>query len=173
MTITDRRRALMGAKKAEPPKENIFPSCQNWNTPNSSMFVPLGDTSFKLIVSYASTWKNYCYATRTLTKKYSDLVGKTLVIDFAKDDPNSVESSKGLGVTSNPNFLGGVTDFTYKKDFNSGWATLPNGHRHKEIVIGTDFVTTYTNYYLSFYIFAYSTTAGKYMTVTDFICYVK
>ena len=158
----------MGAKGDNEPKTPIMPSCTNWRYRDGSTFVDfsLSDDSFYL--NNANDWNRYCFAINTLTKKYSDLVGKTLVCEWDSDKALSVFGIGVISVASSATTsMSKVAD---RKDFS---VQTVGHHRKVEIVIGTDYTTTNTGYYLTVFFFANSATDTSRVTVTNFECYIK
>lgn len=170
MTLMERRRALMGAQE-DAPVAQLLPSCLNWFDYNNHVYTPMTDNAFELKVSSLSAWSNYCYATRTLTVKYADLVGKTVVVDYDFYDPNGVRSVAQFATISDANFTGGVSNTSSRSALPN--PTITSNHYHAEVVIGTDYTATNVNEYLTLVQFVYSTSIRGTLTVTNFKCYIK
>ena len=153
------------------PVTQLLPSCLNWWDYGRKVYTPLTDDSFELKVIQLSSWNCYCYATRTLTVKYADLVGKTVVVDYDFDDPNGVRSAVQFGTTSNADFTANSGSIHSKSSLPN--PTITSNHYHAEVVIGTDYTTTYVNEYLTLVQYVYSTSSTGTLTVTNFKCYIK
>ena len=168
MTLMQRRRALMTRRK-EADKTPIMPSCLNWYYVGTNSKA-LSDDSYQLGIT--SGWKSYSYATRSLSLKYSDLVGKTIVIEYDVDKANTwVSNTAYIALANSPNYNAGNSGL---KDRTSYSSTSGNPtHYYREITIGTSYVSTYTGYYLTVGAFAYSSTVSGIVKVANFRCYLK
>lgn len=165
MSLLARRRAMMGAK-AEAPKTNIMPSCTTWKFSISGSDHALSDNSF--ILHNRSDWKGYCYAT-PLTKRYSELKGKTIVIEFNNDKPLY---SFGLAQDNVYNPQGGYSGLVNPIVF--AYPIAAGRHQYK-IAIGTDYTTTTAreNYWITIYFWAQDAENTDAVTVSNFICYIE
>lgn len=170
MMLMQRRRALLKARENAPVAQ-LLPSCLNWFDCNNRVYTPLTDNSFELKVNNLSAWNSYCYATRTLTAKYADLIGKTVVVDYDFDDPNNVRSTVQFATTSNASFISGASGMNSRSSLPN--PTITSNHYHAEVVIGVDYIATNVNQYLSLIQFVYSTSIKGTLTVTNFKCYIK
>lgn len=156
-------------KKHDELKTPIMPECTNWYYSGVNDKA-LSGNSFQLTVN--STWSRYCYATRTLVKKYSDLVGKTVVVDYEIDRIDAWPSNRvSLAVVNNDQYSGGISG-AYDRADKSNNSSNPY-HFHGEFLIGTDYTTTYTNYYLTVCLFGNSSSGTGVVKVSNFQCYVK
>lgn len=161
----------MGGKNE--PKTPIMPVCTNWYYTGGANCKGLSDNSFQLAV--ANSWSAYTFATKTLSKKYSDLVGKTVVIDYDINRNDVwVCSNVFVCLLSSSTYAGGISGAVDRKTISS---TSNNRlHYHREIAIGVDYTasqTSYQNYYLSVGAYGNSSSGTGNVVVSNFQCYVK
>lgn len=169
--MMDRRRALISPSVAPVDYGTQFmPSCLNWRL-NGANTMALSADSLTFKINKAD-WGFYAYATRTLTMRYSDLLGKTVIIDYYDNSADGTKIYTGLGLWQDPNTIYGLSAIHDKVSFNSTSDT-PH-HYHREIVIGTDYVSTWTNEYLSLVFNPYNANAvdGPF-SITDIKCGYK
>ena len=158
----------MGVEKYEDFGVQFMPSCLNWKFGGAKA---LSEDSL-YINPLATGWNYYAYSTRTLTLKYSDLIGKRVIVDFDIVSPGNNLIYVSLGTLADPNFSGGVSGQSNRKNIYS--SSTRTNHFHWEGVIGTDYTSTNTSYYLALSVFAYNPTSdyGP-VTVTNIKCGYK
>lgn len=150
--MMDRRRALMRAEKSEDFGVQFMPSCLNWYL-NGTNTKALSENSLSFAPTSVNSWGYYAYATRALTKKYSDLLGKLIIVDFDFVTPGDTLLYVSMGLLTSPSSTGGISAQRDRK--NIGNTVGVPYHFHREIVVGTDYTTTdYTDLYLSLGMFA-------------------
>lgn len=159
---------MLGQDDSE-PKTLIMPSCKGWIYRNGANFadLSLSDSSFYLNNTASGDEFHYAYASNNLTYTYRSLVGKTIVVEFFV----SGEALTTFAIASRKvaSGGGGISGLNGIKTF----ASNSIGHVYREIQIGTDYVNSNTNYYITVVFQAKSLTSTSKSIITNFKCYVK
>ena len=158
MTLMDRRRALMGIVKDAPI---------DYGTPFLAPFSSWHLTGGTVISDDSITinTNRYAYSIQNVLTTYSNLVGKTVIIDF------DVTATTGfyvqIGVNSRNQSGYGISSVVDRITI-SGMQGL---HYHAEIEVGDDYTTTHTGYY--FTVCLRSSADSPNITVSNFRCGYK
>ena len=132
-------------------------------SPFSSWYLSGGDVVSD--DSMAINANRYAYSVQDVIMTYSDLVGKTVIIDF------DVTATTGfyvqIGVNSKNQTGVGISGISDKVTI-SGMQGL---HYHAEVVVGNDYTTTNTAYY--FTVCLRSSSSSPIITVSNFRCGYK
>lgn len=158
MTLMQRRRALIGMTKDSPIDYGI-----QFLSPFSSWQLSGG----KVISDDSMTINSnrYAYSIQDVLMTYSDLVGKTVIIDF------DVTATTGfyvqIGVHSKNEAGAGISAISDRITIGG----MQGLHYHAEVVAGDDYTTTNTNYYFTVCLRTSSNSPN--ITVSNFRCGYK
>lgn len=99
----------------------------------------------------------YAYSGGSTGKRYSELLGKTVIIDFDVDIPNNLYKAI-IGVKQTLGTGEGISAVVDRKSLTS---YFDGTHLHAELVIGTDFITSNTTYFITLCLQTTSSASGN------------
>ena len=170
MNLFSRRRVLMGAGDKSLNFVSIVPSVLNWYKSGGGRISLISDDSLSANVQKGG-WNTYVYSTRNSPFRYSDLIGKTIFIEFDTNLPKS-NVTVGLGLNVYNNTAGGISAMQSRAGFSHNDSN-DQYHFKRHTIIGTEWTTDTNkqNYWMSLYIFWYneSQSPGR-LTISNLRC---